>query len=106
MSSALGTYALAATVAAQGIPFLGEMVVLFAMSALLTYLCYRLHLVPIVGFLAAGVLRGPMTPELVRAPAGKCAPGIVMTDGSGVPLPGFTSLRKARNSLRTSSADR
>ncbi len=66
MSSALGTYALAATVAAQGIPFLREMVVLFAMSAILTYLCYRLHLVPIVGFLAAGVLIGPHALGLVR----------------------------------------
>jgi hypothetical protein len=36
---------------AAGIPFLQEMVVLFTVSALLAYVCYRLRLVPIVGFL-------------------------------------------------------
>ncbi len=56
---------LAGSVAAENVPFLREMVVLFAVSALLTYLCYRLRLVPIVGFLVAGVLIGPHALGLV-----------------------------------------
>jgi CPA2 family monovalent cation:H+ antiporter-2 len=51
---------------AAGIPFLQEMVVLFTVSALLACVCYRLRLVPIVGFLAAGVLVGPFALGLVR----------------------------------------
>jgi len=35
------------------------MVALFAVSALIAYLCYRLRLVPIAGFLLAGVVIGP-----------------------------------------------
>lgn len=51
--------------AAEGVPFLREMVVLFAASAGLTYICYRLRLVSIVGFLFAGVLIGPHALGLV-----------------------------------------
>jgi CPA2 family monovalent cation:H+ antiporter-2 len=42
------------------------MVALFAVSALLAYVCHRLRLVPIVGFLIAGVLIGPHALGLVR----------------------------------------
>ncbi|MDX1637267.1 MAG: cation:proton antiporter [Balneolaceae bacterium] len=42
-----------------GLPFLNELVALFLVSVGIAYLCYRLKLVPIVGFLIAGVLIGP-----------------------------------------------
>ena len=45
--------------AAAPLPFLGELAALFAASVGVAYLCYRLRLVPIVGFLLAGVLIGP-----------------------------------------------
>ena len=48
------------------LPFLNEMVVLFAVSAAIAYLCYRLGLVPIVGFLIAGVIIGPNSLGLVH----------------------------------------
>ena len=35
------------------------MVALFVVSVIIAYICYRLHLVPIAGFLIAGVLIGP-----------------------------------------------
>ncbi len=41
------------------LPFLREVAVLLAASVGIAYLCYRLRLVPIVGFLLAGVLVGP-----------------------------------------------
>ncbi len=41
------------------LPFLGEFVALFAVCVLIAYVSYRLRLVPIVGFLLAGVLIGP-----------------------------------------------
>jgi len=41
------------------LPFLNEMVALFIVSVAIAYLCYRLRLVPIAGFLIAGVLIGP-----------------------------------------------
>ncbi|MFT5145286.1 MAG: CPA2 family monovalent cation:H+ antiporter-2 [Thalassolituus oleivorans] len=41
------------------LPFLNEMVALFAVSVAVAYVCYRLRLVPIAGFLLAGVLIGP-----------------------------------------------
>jgi CPA2 family monovalent cation:H+ antiporter-2 len=53
------------TAAADGLPFLREMVALFALAVLLTYLSQRLKLVPIVGFLFAGVLAGPYALGLV-----------------------------------------
>ncbi len=41
------------------LPFLGEIVALLAGSVLIAYLCHRIRLVPIVGFLLAGVVVGP-----------------------------------------------
>ncbi|NNF59018.1 MAG: sodium:proton exchanger [Rhodothermaceae bacterium] len=52
--------------AAAPLPFLGELAALFAASVGVAYLCYRLRLVPIVGFLLAGVLIGPGALGLVQ----------------------------------------
>ena len=41
------------------LPFLGEVVALLAVSVLIAYVCYRLKLVSIAGFLIAGVVLGP-----------------------------------------------
>lgn len=41
------------------LPFVREMVALFATAALLTWLCRRFRLSPVVGFFLAGVLIGP-----------------------------------------------
>jgi monovalent cation:H+ antiporter-2, CPA2 family len=47
-------------VLAAGIPaYLPQVLVLLVAGALIAYLCYRLGLVPIVGFLLAGVIIGP-----------------------------------------------
>lgn len=51
---------------AVGLPFLGEIAALFAASVLVAYLCYRLGLVPIAGFLLAGVIIGPGALGLVE----------------------------------------
>jgi len=40
-------------------PFLAEVVAFIAVSSIIAYICFRLGLVPIVGFLVAGVLIGP-----------------------------------------------
>ncbi|MGH7792979.1 MAG: cation:proton antiporter, partial [Thermodesulfobacteriota bacterium] len=40
-------------------PFLAEIVAFIAVSSVIAYICFRLGLVPIVGFLVAGVLIGP-----------------------------------------------
>lgn len=48
-----------------GLPFLNELVALFLTSVAIAYLCYRLKLVPIVGFLIAGVIIGPNALALV-----------------------------------------
>ncbi len=40
-------------------PFLAEVVAFIAVSSIIAYVCFRLGLVPIVGFLVAGVLIGP-----------------------------------------------
>ncbi len=45
--------------AAATLPFLGELVALFVASVGVAYVCYRLRIVPIAGFLLAGVLVGP-----------------------------------------------
>ena len=55
-----------ALLAAVGLPFLGEIAALFAASVLVAYLCYRVGLVPIAGFLLAGVLIGPGALGLVE----------------------------------------
>lgn len=49
-----------------GLPFLNEIVALFLVSVGIAYLCYRLKLVPIVGFLIAGVVIGPNALALVQ----------------------------------------
>ena len=55
-----------ALLAAVALPFLGELVALFAASVGVAYVCYRLRIVPIVGFLLAGVLVGPGALGLVE----------------------------------------
>ncbi|MEL7361516.1 MAG: cation:proton antiporter [Bacteroidota bacterium] len=52
-------------VLAASIPFLNEIVALFAVSVGMAYLCYKLRLVPIAGFLLAGVVIGPNALGLV-----------------------------------------
>jgi monovalent cation:H+ antiporter-2, CPA2 family len=47
-------------------PFMTEAVALIVAGALIAYICFRLRLVPIVGFLIAGVLIGPNAVGLVR----------------------------------------
>ena len=53
-------------VLAANLPFLNEMVAIFVASVAIAYLCYRLRLVPIVGFLLAGVVIGPSGLGLVQ----------------------------------------
>jgi monovalent cation:H+ antiporter-2, CPA2 family len=47
-------------------PFLTEMVALLVAGAAIAYVCNRFHLVPIVGFLLAGVVIGPNALGLVQ----------------------------------------
>jgi CPA2 family monovalent cation:H+ antiporter-2 len=56
-------------VLAASLPFLGEVVALFALSAFIAYLCTRIRLVPIAGFLLTGVVVGPNALGLVQDPA-------------------------------------
>ena len=51
---------------AASIPFLNEMVALFVVAVLMAYVCFKLRLVPIAGFLIAGVLIGPNALGLVQ----------------------------------------
>lgn len=51
--------------AAAPLPFVGELAALFAAGVVVAYLCYRVRLVPIVGFLLAGVAVGPNALGLV-----------------------------------------
>jgi CPA2 family monovalent cation:H+ antiporter-2 len=53
-------------VIADTIPFLNELVILFVISVVIAYLCYRFRLVPIVGFLITGVVIGPHALGLVH----------------------------------------
>ncbi len=48
------------------LPFLSELVALFTVSVIIAYLCYRFKIVPIVGFLIAGVIIGPNALGLVQ----------------------------------------
>ncbi|MFT4604023.1 MAG: CPA2 family monovalent cation:H+ antiporter-2 [Rhodothermales bacterium] len=48
------------------LPFLNEMVALFVAAVGIAYVCYRLRLVPIAGFLIAGVIIGPSALGLVQ----------------------------------------
>lgn len=50
---------------AVSLPFLNEIVALFLVSVLIAYICYRIKLVPVVGFLLAGVIIGPNALGLV-----------------------------------------
>mgnify|MGYP002382312131 FL=1 len=53
--------------AAGAVPqFLTESVALIVAGALIAYICFRLKLVPIVGFLLAGVLIGPNALAIVK----------------------------------------
>lgn len=51
---------------AIALPFLGELVALFAISVLIAYVCYRFRLSPVVGFLIAGALVGPYALGVVK----------------------------------------
>lgn len=51
---------------AVALPFLNEMVALFTVSVVIAYISYRFRLVPIVGFLIAGVVIGPSALGLVQ----------------------------------------
>ena len=51
--------------AVGSLPFVGELAALFAAGVLVAYLCYRVRLVPIAGFLLAGVAIGPYALGLV-----------------------------------------
>ncbi len=51
---------------AASFPFLHDIVALFAVSVGIAYLCYRFNLLPIVGFLIAGIVIGPYALGLVE----------------------------------------
>ncbi len=48
------------------LPFLGDLVLLFLLGGAIVYLCQRLRIAPIVGYLLAGALAGPGVLGLVR----------------------------------------
>lgn len=52
--------------AAISLPFMKQLVALLAICLLLTYLCHRLKLLPIIGFLLAGILLGPGVFSLIE----------------------------------------
>jgi len=52
--------------AGVSLPFFAEIVALLTISVLIAYLCYRIHIVPIAGFLIAGVIIGPSALGLVE----------------------------------------
>src|SRR5687768_12179866 len=61
------TDSLPSLVGAAVVPqFLTEIVTLIVAGAVIAYICFRLRLVPIVGFLLAGVMIGPNAVGLVR----------------------------------------
>tara|TARA_R110000868_G_scaffold304437_21_gene565383 strand:- start:11551 stop:13584 length:2034 start_codon:yes stop_codon:yes gene_type:complete len=51
---------------AVSLPFLNEIVALFLVSVVIAFICYKVKLVPIVGFLLAGVIIGPNALGLVQ----------------------------------------
>jgi CPA2 family monovalent cation:H+ antiporter-2 len=51
---------------AVSLPFLNEIVALFMVSVLIAYICYKIKLVPIAGFLIAGVIIGPNALGIVQ----------------------------------------
>ena len=52
--------------AGVSLPFFAEIVALLTISVVIAYLCYRIHIVPIAGFLIAGVIIGPSALGLVE----------------------------------------
>ena len=52
--------------AGVSLPFFAEIVVLLTISVVIAYLCYRIHIVPIAGFLITGVIIGPSALGLVQ----------------------------------------
>lgn len=52
-------------IAAVSVSFLYDLVALFIASVFIAYLCYRFKLIPIVGFLIAGIIIGPHALGLV-----------------------------------------
>lgn len=59
---------LALTSAGAVPPFLTDLFALLSVAAAVAYVCHRLGLVPVVGFLVAGVVIGPGALGLVRTP--------------------------------------
>ncbi len=57
---------IALPLAAGPLPFVGELAALFTAGVVVAYLCYKVRLVPIAGFLLAGVVIGPEALGLVR----------------------------------------
>lgn len=65
--SAMLSFEVPGFVAAGPVPqFLTEIVALIVAGAVIAYICFRLRLVPIVGFLLAGVLIGPNALGLIK----------------------------------------
>ncbi|MFV1884965.1 MAG: cation:proton antiporter [Balneola sp.] len=48
------------------LPFLNEIVALFLVAVIIAFICYKIRLVPIIGFLFAGVIIGPNALGLVQ----------------------------------------
>jgi CPA2 family monovalent cation:H+ antiporter-2 len=57
---------MAVLLAGVSLPFFAEIVALLTISVLIAYLCYRIHIVPIAGFLITGVIIGPSALGLVE----------------------------------------
>ena len=57
---------MAVLLAGVSLPFFAEIVALLTISVVIAYLCYRIHIVPIAGFLIAGVIIGPSALGLVE----------------------------------------
>jgi CPA2 family monovalent cation:H+ antiporter-2 len=57
---------MAVLLAGVSLPFFAEIVALLTISVVIAYLCYRIHIVPIAGFLIAGVVIGPSALGLVQ----------------------------------------
>ncbi len=66
LTSLLALFSSFAFAAGETPAFFTEVTVLLVVSAVIAYVCFRLGLVPIIGFLVAGVLIGPNALGLVR----------------------------------------
>jgi len=64
-----------ALLAGEAPAFLTEIVALVAVGAAIAYVCHRLGLLPIVGFLLTGVAIGPNALGLVYEPTGRIEVG-------------------------------